>query len=122
MHTRPTLDINNDLAEKPEVNFTSVTAPTFEIDDALPGPETITPKGTIEAKFAVFSEKISHANLFGANHPQPNKVYDFDELGKVDKGEEVGDFGDADHSHLRFGAGRVWCVERILALTGVKLD
>ena len=36
MHTRPTLGVNNHLAEELEINFTSATAPTFEIDDALP--------------------------------------------------------------------------------------
>ena len=76
----------------------------------------------IEAEFAAFSEEISHANPFAANHPQPNEVYDFDELEKVDKGEEVRDLGDTDHSHLGSGAGRAWSVEGILALTGVKLD
>jgi len=124
MHTRPTLGINDSLAEELEANFTSTTPPALEIDDALPGPETITPE-EIEAEFAAFAEELSRMrdDPTATPPPQPNEIYDFDELEKVNEGGEVWDLGDADRSHIGSGVGRTgWSVESILTLTGVKLD
>ena len=45
---------------------------------------TITPE-EIEAEFAAFAEEISHADLPATPLLSP-KIYDFDELEKVDKG------------------------------------
>jgi hypothetical protein len=121
MHTRSTPGINGDLAEELEANFTSTTTPVLEIDDALLGPETITPE-EIEAEFAAFAEEISHVDLLATCPPKPDEVYDFDELEKVDRGGEVGDLDDADRSHLGSEAGGAWSVEGILSLTGVTLN
>ena len=52
----------------------------------LSGPETITPE-EIEAEFVAFSEDISSTRTDQpvAPPPQPDGVYNFDELDNVDK-------------------------------------
>ena len=65
MQTHPTLGINNELADEPEVNFTSATVPTFEIDNALPGPETTTPKAMIEAQLLPFQKRYPMPTRLG---------------------------------------------------------
>jgi hypothetical protein len=94
VHTRPTPGIHSSLAEEPRANFTSTTTPAFEI----------------EAAFAALVGEISHADLLATYPPQPNEVYDFDELKKVDQGGEVevGDLGDMNRSHLGSKAEGAW--------------
>jgi hypothetical protein len=77
----------------------------------------------IEAEFAAFTEEtLPRTDRPTIHIPQPDEVYDFEELKKVDGGDGVGALGDMDHSHLGSGAGRAWNVEGILTMTGVKLD
>jgi hypothetical protein len=108
MHTRPAPGIHGGLAEELRDSFTSTATPAFEI----------------EAAFASFVGEISHAGLLATYPPQPNEVYDFDELRKVDQGGEVevGDLGDGNRSHLGSKAEGAWSVEDIPTLTGVNLN
>ena len=59
--------------------------------DPLPGPETMTPK-EVEAEFAAFTnEEILRQRSLATLAPQPSEIYDFGELVKVGKWDEVGD-------------------------------
>ncbi|KIK75105.1 hypothetical protein PAXRUDRAFT_173810 [Paxillus rubicundulus Ve08.2h10] len=87
MHTRNEPGINLEVSKNLQDNFTWVPPLSGVSNDDLAGPESIS-LNEIEAEFAALEEQRKEEQLESADGKEvlEGKVYDFEELGRVDEG------------------------------------